>query len=212
MENFIVTFRETLEAALIVSIILGYLTKVNQPKFKKIVYYGVLAGIIASIIGAFIFVALEGDFTGEGKEIFEVSTTIIAIILLLTAIYWSFTKINKSEKIEGKISEQLTQGKKLGIFFLAFISVLREGIETVIFLGAFNLKDKSNILVGSSLGIITAVIIGYLIIVASKKIPLKKFFIATTVLLSIFVMQLIYHEFTELTGEETESTEDTSAS
>lgn len=209
MENFIVTFRETLEAALVVSIILGYLAKVNQPKYKKIVYYGIIAGIIFSVIGAFIFIKLQGDFTGEGKEIFEISTTIIAIILLLSAIYWSFKKINHSEKLENKISQHLSKGKRLGIFFLAFISVLREGIETVIFLGAFsgnNTTNASNFLIESSLGIITAIILGYLIIIASKKIPVKKFFIATTIILSIFVIQLIIHEFGELIEPETEET------
>ncbi|MDP2643226.1 MAG: FTR1 family protein [Candidatus Peregrinibacteria bacterium] len=206
MENFIVTFRETLEAALIVSIILGYLSKVNQPKYKKIVYYGVLAGIICSILGAFIFIKLQGDFTGEGKEIFEISTTIIAILLLLTAIYWSFTKINKSKELEDKISEHLSQEKKMGIFFLTFISVLREGIETVVFLGAFNINNQSNFIIGAGLGIIAAIILGYLIIVAAKKIPIRKFFIATTILLSIFVIQMIAHEVEELTEDE-ETTE-----
>ncbi len=206
MENFIVTFRETLEAAIIISIILGYLTKVNQQKYKKIVYYGIFFGIIFSIIGAFTFIKLQGDFSGDGKEVFEITTTIIAIILLLTAIYWSFRKINRPKELENKISEHVSKEKKLGIFFMTFISVLREGIETVIFLGAFSISNKSNFLISASLGIIAAIILGYLFIVVSKKIPLKKFFIATTIILSIFVIQLIYHEATELIAENTATT------
>jgi len=206
MENFIVTFRETLEAALIISIIIGYISKVNQPNYKKIVYLGILFGIIFSIIGAYIFTKLQGDFSGEGKEMFEIATTVIAIGLLLYVIYWSFTKINRGKVLENKISEQLSQGKKWGIFFIAFISVLREGIEMVIFLGALNIQNDNNLILGSLLGILAAVAIGYLVIIAAKKIPVRKFFIATTILLSIFVIQLIFHEVEEIIGEESEET------
>ncbi|PJC38521.1 hypothetical protein CO044_04510 [Candidatus Peregrinibacteria bacterium CG_4_9_14_0_2_um_filter_38_9] len=103
MENFIVTFRETLEAALIVSIILGYLSKVNQPKYKKIVYYGVLAGIICSIIGAFIFIKLQGNFTGEGIETVIFlgafnATTILLSVFVIQMIFHEVEELTESEK------------------------------------------------------------------------------------------------------------------
>ena len=86
--NFIITFRETLEAALIVGIILGYLVRTKQTKYNKTVYMGVVTGIIASIIGAFLFVRLAGGFEGKAEQIFEGITMLFGAFLLTTMILW----------------------------------------------------------------------------------------------------------------------------
>ncbi len=71
ISSFIITFRETLEVALIIGIILAYLIKTKKIKYNNIVYLGIVSAIIASVIGAFLFSMLAGGFTGRAEEIFE---------------------------------------------------------------------------------------------------------------------------------------------
>ena len=63
--SFVITFRETLEAALVVGIVLGYLARTKQTKYSRVVYVGIASAIVASIVGAFLFNTLAGGFTGR---------------------------------------------------------------------------------------------------------------------------------------------------
>ena len=83
--EFIIGFRESLEAALIAGIILSYLAKTNREKYNSVVYLGITAGIIASIIGAFLFEAFAGGFAGGGlATLFALG---VAMVLLIFAIF-----------------------------------------------------------------------------------------------------------------------------
>ena len=70
ISDFIITFRETLEAALIVGIILAYLVKTKRIRYAPVVYIGIGTAVVASIISAFLFSALAGGFEGRAEEIF----------------------------------------------------------------------------------------------------------------------------------------------
>ena len=81
--SFIITFREMFEVALVVGIILSYLARTKQTKYNKFVYFGLMTGIIASIIGAVMFNMLAGGFEGKAEQIFEGITTLFGATLLL---------------------------------------------------------------------------------------------------------------------------------
>lgn len=98
--SFIITFRETLEAALVVGIVLSYLYRVKQTKHNNIVYAGVISGIVASIIGAILFTALAGGFTGRSEEIFEGITMLAGALLLTTMILWMMKQKHIAKKLE----------------------------------------------------------------------------------------------------------------
>lgn len=196
--SFIITFRETLEAALIVGIIIGYLAKTKQTKYNNIVYVGVTAGIVASIIASFLFNSLAGGFTGRAEEIFEGVAMLVGAFLITTMILWMMKQSHIATDLERKVARELSQAHKFGLFGLVFISVLREGIETVIFLGAANFVSAENNLLGALLGITSAVILGYAIFVGSMKIKLKKFFNITSIILVLFAAGLVAHGIHEL--------------
>ncbi|KKR91711.1 MAG: High-affinity iron transporter [Parcubacteria group bacterium GW2011_GWC2_42_12] len=200
LQNFIITFRETLEAALIIGIILSYLARIKQTKYNNVIYIGVAAGIIASIIGALIFTEIAGGFTGRAEQIFEGVTMLIGAALLTTMIFWMMKQKHIASELEHKVSTELNEAHKFGLFLLVFVAVLREGIETVIFLGAASFVSTGNSLTGSLAGIAAAVLLGYAIFVGSMKIDLKKFFNITSVLLILFAAGLVahgIHEFEE---------------
>ena len=198
--SFIITFRETLEAALIVGVILSYLFKIRQIKYNNIVYVGIGSAIVASIIGAIIFNNLAGGFTGRAEEIFEGVTMLVGAVLLTTMIIWMMKQKQMMVKLEDKVATEIGEAHKFGIFSLVFIAVLREGVETVIFLEAANFVSSGNNLVGALAGIIAAIFVGYLMFVAARRINIKKFFNVTSILLILFAAGLIahgIHEFEE---------------
>src|SRR3989339_1459688 len=203
LESFLVTSRETLEASLVVGIVLGYLAKTNNNNYRKTVYYAIIFGILASILSAFTFTLVAGDFEGRAEQIFEGATMLIGAFLLTTMILWMMRQRHISKEIEGRVEKHLMSSQPLfshiGIFMLIFIAIIREGVETVIFLNALNYASGINF-IGGTLGIIAAVVMGYLFFVGIKNINLKKVFSISSILLVLFAAGLVahgVHEFEE---------------
>ena len=203
IESFLITSRETLEASLVVGIVLAYLNKTNNQNYKKTVYYGIVFGILASILSAFVFTVFAGGFEGRAEEIFEGTTMLIGAFLLTTMILWMMQQRHIAKDIEGKVERHLMGQQPLfshlGIFMIIFIAIIREGVETVIFLNAINYASGINF-IGGTLGIIAAIIVGYLFFISTKKINLKRLFNVSSILLILFAAGLVahgMHEFEE---------------
>src|SRR3989338_2173538 len=202
LESFLVTSRETLEASLVVGIVLAYLNRTNNQSYRKTVYYGIIFGILASILAAFIFTFFSGGFQGKAEQIFEGITMLIGAFLLTTMILWMMQQRHIAKDIEGKVEKHLMGTplfSHIGIFMIIFVAIIREGVETVIFLNAINYASGINF-VGGTLGIIAAVIAGYLFFVSTRKINLKKLFNVSSILLILFAAGLVahaVHEFEE---------------
>lgn len=197
ISSFIIIFRETLEAALVIGILLSYLKVTGQSKYNPIIYLSTAAGIIMSIIGAYIFTAIAGGFEGRAEEIFEGFVMLIGAALLTTMILWMMKQQHSASDIEQKADRYISKGKLYSLALLVFVSVLREGIESVIFLSALNFSSGSSI-AGASLGFIAAIILGFLIFTGSKKVSLKIFFMLTNILLILFAAGLLAHGIHEL--------------
>lgn len=199
--SFIITFRETLEAALVVGIILAFLYKTKQTGYAKHVYGGALAAIAASILAAFGFNVLLGGFEGPNEEIFEGTLMFTGALLISWMVLWMMAQRHIAQKIESEVKHDIEQHNAMAIAFLVFVSVLREGVETVIFLGTLGLKDGIGVsLAGAVLGILLAVYLGYGVFRHFLKIRLKTVFGVTSVLLILFAAGLVahgVHEFEE---------------
>lgn len=196
MQSFLIMFRETLEAALIIAIVLSYLKRSGRRDYNIHVYRGIAAGILLSIIGGWLFQLAAGGFSGKKEQIFEGITMLTGAVLLTTMILWMMKQSSFTEVIKQKI--EISQGKQWGIFFLIVISILREGIESVIFLSAANFVSKDQNLIGALLGFLVALLVSYLFVIGSLRISLKKFFLITNILLILFAAGLIAHGIHEL--------------
>lgn len=200
--SFLITSRETLEAALVVGVVMAYLTKTNNNQYKKTVYYGIAFGVILSILAAVAFTLLSGGFEGRAEEIFEGFTMLFAAILLTTMILWMMKQSNIAQQIESKVASHIAKAEykstyAIGLFALIMVAVLREGIETVLFFSALNYSAGVSF-VGATLGVITAIAIGYLFFVGSRKINLRKFFTISSILLILISAGLVAHGIHEL--------------
>ena len=123
--SFMITFRETLEAALVVGIVWGYLTKTDNRHLLGTVVNGIIAGIAASVLGAVLFSFVSGGFTGKTEEIFEGVTMIIGGGLLTSMIFWMM-KGNASRELQGSIAGAVATTSTMALFLLVFFAILRE--------------------------------------------------------------------------------------
>ena len=126
MAELVIMFREVLEASLIIGILYTYLKKSNNEDSIKMLWGGVGAAILISIIVSVIFQNFAGGFEGSSSKIFEGIVMILASGVLTTMIIWMAQNKNISEELENKAKESLSSGFKYGIFTLAFVAVFRE--------------------------------------------------------------------------------------
>lgn len=204
--QYLITFREVLEAALITAIVLAYLYRTNRRPLTKYIWHGVILATITSLIlGTTIWLAY-GSLSKPTQVLFEGTTTILAVAVLSSMIYWMATKGKKLKtEMEKKIESIATKGAILGLVSFAFIAVFREGLETVLFLTPFLVTDTIGTIIGAVLGIITALALTYGLFVIGKRINLHQFFYFTSILLVLLAGGLAgygVHELIEYTGNE----------
>jgi len=200
IESFVIALREGIEAALIVGIILGYLKKVGANALAKPVYYGVGLGVLASIGVAGIFLLLSVEFEGRFEQLFEGVTMLVAAVILTTMIIWMRNNSKTySDNLREKVETALTKRQSYGLASLAFVSIWREGIETVLFLGSASFTATGfQLLVGGGLGLCLAVLIGVAIMKYSVRLDLRTFFNVTGILLILFAAGLVGRGILEL--------------
>ncbi|MBI5225269.1 FTR1 family protein [Candidatus Micrarchaeota archaeon] len=194
LPSFLITFRETFEAALIIGIILAYLSKTGNKKFEKFVFMGVGAGIAISALSAYVFSMLFGEFEGTAEQLFEGTTMFIAAALVTTMVFWMARQRNISEQIKNKVQESLDKKYGIGLLLFAFFAVYREGIEIILFLNATAIGEDGGIsLFGAFLGIASSIVLAFMFFKAAMKIDLRKFFLVTGTVLIIISAGLIAH-------------------
>ncbi|RAP26632.1 iron permease FTR1 family protein [Candidatus Marinamargulisbacteria bacterium SCGC AG-333-B06] len=183
MTEFIIVFRETLEATLIVGIIYMVLIKNNLHHALKKVWVAMFAAIFASIGIALLVLQLKSSMGNNSSQaLFEGIFIYLTAIFIYYVIFWLSKHISDTKELEQKTVQSL-KISSWGVFFLVFFAILREGFETVIFLiSSFSMHGSFSYL-GFFLGIVFAIIIGYVIVIQGKKAPLKRLFQVTTLCL-----------------------------
>ena len=200
MAELMIMFRETLEMSLIIGIVSTYLIKTDNKSFFPAIYSGVFAAILSSIVLAVFFEQfIDGGFSGFSEELFEGIIMIFASILLGSMVIWMTKNKDHSKQLQ-QITEKAINSKNTywGIFVIVFLSVLREGIEIVLFLYGLILKNGGISILLSSLGVCLALIIGYVIFYQGKKLPLAKFFQYSSIMLIFIAAGLLAHGIHEL--------------
>ncbi len=200
--SLIIGFREGLEAALVVGLVVGVLSRTNAEALKRYVWFGVLAAVgCALLLGGGLF-ALGRTFTGRGAQLFEGGTMLVAALVLTWMIFWMEDHGREiSRRLVSDTEEALSVGK-VALFLVAFTAVLREGVETALFLMAAIFRSSwVDGAIGAALGIALAVGVGILIFRWSVNVNVTRFFRVTGVLLLFIAAGLIahgIHEFQEM--------------
>lgn len=191
----LISLREGLEAALIVGILLGYLRKIDHPAGRGPVWIGVLAAVILSIGVAVVIQTVGLKLEGSAEQLFEGTTMILAVGVLTWMIFWMRYQARLMRtSLEQNVQTAIAAGRSWGLAAVSFVAVLREGIETALFLSAAAFaSERGGTLPGAVLGLGLAVLIGYLIYVTTARLNVRIFFNLTSVLLLIFAAGLFAH-------------------
>jgi high-affinity iron transporter len=200
MSEFIIVFREVLEASLVVGIIYLILEKSNQLSHMFQLWIGVLAAIVASIIvGYLVLMAKDSLGNDSTAALFEGTFLYLTAFLIWYVIFWLSKHVSDRKELEGKTLSAINLSS-WGVFFVVFFAILREGFETAVFLiSSFSITGSFSYL-GSFIGAALAILIGYLIVLQGRKINLRYVFKYTTLLLVFLSAGMIAygtHEFEE---------------
>jgi len=198
ISGLIIVFREVLEAALIVGIVLSYIRRQNLKSFEVYVWSGTAAGIGVSALGAVLFARLAGGFSGQSSKLFEGIVMLIGAVLLTTLILWLMQQENQVEKIESSVARQTSARRGIGLFFVVFVAVLREGVETIVFFHSLTITQAGGQWIGAIIGLVLALFLGFIIFIAGKKVRLDLFFKVTNIFLLLFAGGMIAYGIHEL--------------
>lgn len=183
IQALLITFREVLEALLIVGIITTYLKRVGQKQYNKYVWLGAGLAVVASIGIAMLFQVVFTGFAAMGSEIYlKIGIMIVSTILLTQMVFWmaSHSKDLKGN-MEGKMNKFISTGNIVGMVIHSFLVVLREGIETVFFFAAITGGNIGAAMQGwgAITGALIAAVVCYFFFRGTMRVPLKTFFKVT---------------------------------
>jgi len=198
--SFLITLREGLEAALIVGIVLSVLRKLGRAGRSRPVWLGVAGAVVVSAIAGLAFNALGVAFGGRGEEIFEGIAMLLAAGVLTWMIFWMQRQGREVQvELERDVRHAVSVGGTWALFSLSFVAVVREGIETALFMTAAAFSATAGqTLAGGALGLAVAVLVGWLIFAAGKRLDVRAFFRVTSGLLILFAAGLLSHGVHEL--------------
>ena len=199
LSSLLITFRETLEAALIVTIMITYLRKTGKEEYSGYAYGGVGAALLLSLLLGYGVQAVYGSLGETQSQVFEGVASLTAVIVLTYMIMWMSGHGREIKgSLESKMDISLSQGELLGIAFLAFIAVFREGLETVLFLSAAFVQDSSGTIVGVISGSGVVLVLSVLLMKGTVNLEISKFFKVSNVLLIILAAGLAGYGVHEL--------------
>ena len=198
--SILLTLREGLEAALIIGIVLGTLNKFNRTELKPVVWLGAASAAGVSLLVAIIFQLVGFAFEGTAEEIFEGITMLLAAGVLTWMIFWMAKHSrNLSASLESEVRLATTEKGKQALFLVAFLAVVREGIELALFLTATSLTAGGLMtLIGAVIGLAASVVLARLLFASLIKLNLRRFFLITNILLIVFAAGLVAYGVHEL--------------
>jgi high-affinity iron transporter len=204
--SFVIALREGIEAALIVSIILAYLKQLGATDRARLVWWGTgLAVLLSVAVGTAIFIA-GAEFEGTAEQVFEGLVTLAAVGVLTWMIFWMRRQGARiKSELQEKVDTALVAGG-LALAGLAFFAVLREGIETALFLFAAakgtavegTAVAPATQVSGAVLGLVLAVVLGVLLYRGGIRMNLRSFFRVTGMILIVVAAGLFAYSLHEL--------------
>lgn len=182
LPTFVIGLREGLEASLIVGIIAAFLVRKGAGSAMRFLWAGVLAAIALCVAAGVALHLAEEALPQRQQEGLETVVGLLAVAMVTYMIVWMRRHARELKgDLEGKAASALATGSVWGLIFMAFLAVMREGLETVVFLlAAFQASTNPGAAgAGAALGIAVAVLLGYAIYRGGVRINMARFFRVT---------------------------------
>ena len=200
---FLITLREGLEVALILSIILAYLNAIGRRDRHGAVWAGMTVAAVVSVVAGAVIFAIAGGLSPTASETFEGVVGLVAVAVLTWMIFWMRRNaINIKGELQDKVEGALASGSRVALASVAFVVVLREGLETALFLfSAFKATAETPAgatIAGALLGLAAATVLGMLIYRGGRRLNLRVFFRVTGALVLLVAASLLVYSIHEL--------------
>ncbi len=200
----LVTLRESLEAFLIIGVFAGLATKLGAPRTRRHLYAGAFVALVVSVLAAVGIDRLAREIyesTGSA-EVFEGVASLLAVAILTYMIAWMYQHTQRlTEVLRGDVTRAVRAGRPLVLFSIAFVAVLREGLETALFLGALAPDRAPGALALSAVaGFAASAIAAYMLFTGIVSLSIRQFFAVSGGLLVLFAGGLLatgVHELAE---------------
>jgi len=198
--SFLLALREGLEAALIIGIVLGVLKKARRQELGTTVWLGAMSAVITSLVAAIILYLVGISFEGKAEGAFEGITMLLAAGVLTWMIFWmKYQSRNISASLEAEVRQAVRLHSKRALFLVAFLAVVREGIELALFLTAASFTSGAQqTLVGAGLGLAATALLAWALFSSLIRLNLRHFFNISSILLVLFAAGLVAHGVHEL--------------
>jgi high-affinity iron transporter len=200
LSALLLSLREGVEAALVVGIVLVYLNRTGRRALSRYAWAGVALAVIASFVAAVLLQRWQVSEDG-----FEGLLMLVASALVVSMIIWmNRAARNLKGEIEQRVeiyAQKSSRAAGLGIGLFVFMMVVREGAELILILRAVELSSAGlQVWIGTAIGIAIAVAVGLFFFQGTLRIPLHRFFKATSAILMVVAFQLALtgiHELSE---------------
>ena len=197
METFLIVMRESLEAALLVGILLTTIKKARRPDDRKYVIGGVVSALFLCLVVLMGSRDLSQTLSGPLKTDLDILIFFLAAFFLTTMVVWMrYHGKTISRDLSDRVGRILDSGEHWALFLLSFFGVFREGLETILFLWgiATQMGSRSSLsleLLQGLLGLSAGIGLVVLLFTGLLRIPLHLFFSATSLLLILFAAGMI---------------------
>lgn len=196
LDAMLILLREGLEALLVVMALVSALRVANRPQGYKWVGGGVIAGLVLSLVAAFALQRLfPSSSSGTNREIIEGAVGIVAVLMILTIGAWLHSKSSLNAwqaYIKKHMNKALTTGSFISLFALSFLSVFREGAETILFyVGILPNISTESFALGVGIAVILLAILAVVILKSSVKLPVPTMFKILTWVLYILGFKIL---------------------
>jgi high-affinity iron transporter len=196
--------REGVEAALILAIICAYLARTGNARHIPKIFLGAgLAVLLSAALGVGIYLTV-GSFQEPYEQLFEAATLILAAGVVTWMLFWMRRQArNVRGELQAAVDRALNDGSAVALAFLAFVAVIREGVETSLFLvgQAASVSAEGGqvwVVIGAVIGLLIAAVLGVGFYHGSRRLNLASFFRWTGVALVFIAAGLLSHAVHEL--------------
>lgn len=191
-EAFLIALREGFEAVLVISILLGYVHRLDDRSAARWIWVGVASALAVASAAGLVLHTVVGGFTGVARTRTFGVACLAAGALLTWMIFWMAANGRTLKAhLEGRTADAMRDGSVIALVALAFTAVVREGLETALFLlSATTSSDGGSVAAGTLLGLAVASVLGVLIYRGATRIDVRRFFQVTGLLIILFAAGL----------------------
>lgn len=192
----LILLREGLEALLIILALVSFLNKSGQIKMRKWIYVGAFVGVLLSAVAAILMSTILNSATIDtNRELMEGYVGLIAAAMMIGVGIWLHSKssvVSWNRYISKQMGNAISSGSIFAMAMISFLSVFREGAETLVFYAGIAPKmETSQFILGIVVALLILAVLAVVLFKASGKIPIHKFFAVATILIYVLAFKII---------------------